>query len=126
MVPALDALDDYVSIFIGHITGIHLEGYENRLLGKHDLVDPELGALAITSGASPVGIRAAVSREMRGTASGAVEFHLAGCTYDAPQLRERGIFFVLPGGTSVVVVWEEEQAAYSAWLAGLGVPRDDL
>ena len=126
MVPTLDALDDYAAIFIGHITGIHLEGYENRLLGKPDLADPELGALTITNGASPVGIRTVVSHEIRGPASGAIELQLAGCTFDVPRLRERGIFFVLPGGKSVVAVWKDDQAAYNTWLARLGVPRDDL
>ena len=126
MVPDPVALDGFAAIFIGHITGIHLEGYENRLLGKPDLVDPELGALTITNGASPVGIRVVVSREIRGAASNPMEFHLAGCTFDLPQLQARGIFFVLPGGTSVVVAWEEDQAAYRALLARLGVERDDL
>ena len=121
MEPSAESLDQYESVFVGRVTGLHLEGYENRLLGKADLVDPELGALNITNGASPVSVRVAVSRSIRGSSFGAVELRLAGCTFDLPQLREGGIFFVHPGGEATVVSWERDQATYNTWLTRLGV-----
>ena len=125
MEPSAETLDGYESVFVGRVTGLHLEGYENRLLSKPDLVDPELGALTITNGASLVSVRVAVSRSIRGPSSGAVELRLAGCTFDLPQLRDSGIFFVHPGGASTVVTWERDQAAYNAWLSRLGIAQND-
>jgi hypothetical protein len=124
MQPNAGSLEQYSSVFVGQVTGLHLEGYENRLLGKPDLVDPELGPLTITNGASPVSVSAAVTRAIQGPASGAVELHLAGCTFDLPQLKERGVFFVLPDGKFTVVAWERDAVAYKAWLTRLGVPQD--
>lgn len=113
-------LDEYEAVFVGRVTGIHLEGYENGLLAKPDLVDPELGAITVTNGASPVNVRVAVTEPIRGTAAAAMDLDLAGCTFDLPELRERGIFFVLADKISTVVVWERDKPEYVEWLRRLG------
>ena len=125
MTPNTEALEQYTSVFVGRVTGLHLKGYENRLLGKPDLIDPELGPVTITNGASPVSVNVAVTQLVRGPASGAVELSLAGCTFELPQLRDRGIFFVQPDGAFAVVIWERDQAAFNAWLSRLGVAQND-
>lgn len=123
--PSATTLDQYSSVFVGRVTGLHLEGYENRLLGLPDAVDSELGQISITNGAAPVSLRVAVLQTIRGPANGAVELRLAGCTFDLPQPKDRGIFFVLPGGSATVVVWEQDQVAFQSWLARLGVAQND-
>lgn len=124
MAPTPEALDQYQSVFLGSITGIHLKGYENKLLGKPDLVGPQLGAIVITDGSAPVDVHVAVTQPIRGNASGAVELSLAGCTYDLPQLKDRGIFFVLPDGEVAAVAWESDSVVFGSWLSRLGVARD--
>jgi hypothetical protein len=125
MGPSIEALDQYTAVVLGRVTGVHLEGYETRLLGKPDLMDPQLGAVSITNGASPVGIRVAVTQTLRGSASGALELRLAGCTIDTPELKERGIFFMLPSGDFTVVAWERNSEQFASWLDELGATRHD-
>jgi hypothetical protein len=122
--PTPEALDQYQSVFLGNVTAIHLKGYENGLLGKPDLVDPELGAITITDGSGSVDLRVAVTHPIRGKATGAIALALAGCTYNLPKLKGRGIFFVLPGGETATVAWESDTATYDLWLSRLGVARD--
>jgi len=123
--PSFQSLDGYTSVFIGRITGVHLAGYEHRLLGEPDAVVPGLGGLTITDGASPVTVRAVVSRSIRGHSTGAVELSLAGCTYDPPALKDEAIFFVQPGGSAIVVARREHESAFAEWLARLGATQDD-
>src|SRR5690606_19529720 len=122
--PTPESLDQYQTIFVGTVTSIHLRGYENRLLGEPDAVDPVLGEITITDGSAPVDLRAVVTTPVRGNAAGAVELSLAGCTYDLPHLQDSGVFFVLPGGQAAAVIWESDKATYNSWLARLGVARD--
>ena len=123
MAPSADALEQYSAIFVGRVTGLHLVGYENGLIGNPDLLDPTLGAITITNGANPVALRVAVTQPIR-SASGALELGLAGCTFDVPDLKDRGIFFVQPDGESALVVWEQDQSSYKQWLKQLGVADD--
>ena len=121
VLPHAEQLDQYSSVFVGHVTGLHLEGYENELLGKPDVVDPELGPLVITNGAMPVSVNVAVTRAISGSASGGVKLRLAGCTFDLPELKQRGVFFVLPNGEFTAVVWERDSSGFQGWLSKLGV-----
>ena len=119
------ALDQYSSVFVGRVTGLHLEGYENHLLGVPDVVDPKLGDIRISNGASPVRLRVAVLQRISGPADGAVDLRLAGCTFDLPDLKDRGVFFIRPDGVATVVVWERDQARFQQWLARLGAAQND-
>ncbi len=124
VLPQADQLERYTSVFVGHVTGLHLEGYENKLLGTPDLLDAELGPLVITNGASPVSVNLAVTKAIRGPASGALALRLAGCTLDLPHLKDRGVFFVLPDGKFTAVVWERDASAFQGWLTRLGLAQD--
>ena len=123
--PSATVLDEYSSVFVGRVTGLHLKGYENQLLGVADVVGSDLGIIRITNGASPVRLRVAVLQRISGPADGAIDLGLTGCTFDVPDLKDRGIFFVRPGGSTTLVVWERDQANFQNWLARLGAAPND-
>jgi hypothetical protein len=117
-------LDGYSAVFLGTVTGIHLHGYENRLLGKSDRsIDGQ--PLTLTDGSSPVSVTAVATRSVRGASEAPLALQLVGCTTALPALKERGVFFVNPDGASAVAVWESSPQEFAHWLKQLGLQPDD-
>jgi hypothetical protein len=121
--PNSDALDGYSVIFLGTITGIHLDGYEAQLLGK--VGKSVVGqTLTLTDGSSPVSVTAVPTESVRGIAKAPAVLRLVGCTTALPALKERGLFFVNSGGESAITVWESNPQEFAHWLNQLGVLPD--
>jgi hypothetical protein len=113
-------LDSYTAVFLGHVTGVHLLGYENALTGRPDgFIDGEPFNLA--DGSEPVEISAVPSKVAQGNPAKSVRIRLVGCTAPLPALKERGLFFVNPEGGSAVTVWESDSEAFNLWLKRLGL-----
>ena len=121
--PDAKALNSYSAIFLGVVTGIHLDGYENRLLGKPDgFIDGE--GITITDGSSPVSVTAVSINSVRGSSNNVVTLRLVGCTTALPALREQGLFFVNSDGKSAVTVWQSNSSEFTDMLKQLGVQPD--
>jgi hypothetical protein len=121
--PNPKALDGYSVIFLGTITGIHLDGYEAKLLGKPDKSFAGQ-TLTITNGSSPVSVTAVPTELFRRTAKAPAVLQLVGCTIALPALKERGLFFVKSDGVSAITVWESSPQEFAHWLNQLGVQPD--
>jgi hypothetical protein len=121
--PDPKSLDQYSAVFLGAVTGIHLDGYESRLLGKPDSVT-DGQAITLTDGSSPVSVTTVATQFVRGAPKAALTLRLVGCTNFLPALRERGLFFVNPDGTSAVTVWESSPKEFAHWLEQLGIQSD--
>lgn len=121
--PDRDSLGQYSAVFLGRVTGIHLDGYENHLLGKGDA---NLGGqlLTITDGSTPVSVTTVVSRAIRGAPTSPLRLQLVGCTKPLPVLKQRGLFFVARDGQSAVTIWESDSRAFSNWVKLLRVQPD--
>jgi hypothetical protein len=121
--PDPESLDRYSAVFLGTVTGIRLDGYESGLLGKPDAsVDGE--AITLTGGSSPVSVTTVATKSVRGAPKAPLTLRLVGCTTALPALRERGLFFVNPDGTSAVTVWESSPQEFVRWLKQLGIQSD--
>ena len=118
--PDSKALDRYSAVFLGVVTGIHLEGYENRLLGKPDVSFGDQN-ITLIDGSSPVSVTTVSTQSIRGAPNTALTLRLVGCTTSLPALRERGLFFVNSDGTSAVTVWQSSSQEFAHWLKQLGI-----
>lgn len=130
MVPDLSDLKSYESIFVGEVSGIRLIGYENKQLGRPDACEiqdnGEQGeCFNLIGGNAPVAIFAIPTKVIKGKILGVQELQQAGCNYSNIPLKEHGIFFVNPGGSSAVIVWRSKASDYMLLLERLGVIRDD-
>ena len=121
--PDPNSLKGYSAFFLGTVTGIHLEGYERRLLGKSD---GSIGdqTFTLTDGSSPVSVTAVATKAVRGTPKLPIVVQLVGCTTSLPALKERGVFFVHSDGTSAITVWESSRQEFAHWLKKLGIKPD--
>jgi hypothetical protein len=121
--PDPKSLDQYSAVFLGAVTGIHLDGYESRLLGKPDgVIDAQ--AIILTDGSSPMSVTTVATQSVRGASKTALTLRLVGCTNSLPALRERGLFFVNPDGVSAVTAWESNPQEFAYWLQQLGIQSD--
>ena len=121
--PDPKSLDQYSAVFLGAVTGIHLVDYESRLIGKPDgVIDGQ--AITLTDGSSPVSVTTVATQSVRGASKAVLTLRLVGCTNSLPALRERGLFFVNPDGTSAVTVWESSPQQFAYWVEQLGIQSD--
>ena len=107
--PDLESLEKYSAIFLGNVTGIHLDDYENRLLGQPD------GLVAgteftIVDGSGAVTVDVVILSSFRGKPPHSIAVRLVGCTAPLPQLKQSAVFFLLPDGTSAVTIWDSNDA----------------
>ena len=117
-------MESYDAVFLGQVTGIHLVGYENSLIGEPDAYVDGRG-LTLTDGSAPVMVNAVPTKVHHGDPGRSVELRLVGCTAPLPELKERGIFFINPGTTSAVTVWESDEEAFLYWIERLGLSGDE-
>jgi hypothetical protein len=123
--PDLEDTAAYSAVFVGTVTGIHLAGFERKLLGVGD-GELEGEAFTITNGGSEVRVSAVPTRVASGVVAGAVSVRLVGCTTALPALKERGLFFVSADGTSAITLWESSGQPFSKALATLGIAVNAL
>jgi hypothetical protein len=126
--PVKGRTDSYEAIFIGEVTGIRLRSYENVQLGRTDgctIEQDGVKPLCFNLTSDPlVSIFALPQIVVRGDVTDVQELDQAGCNKPDLALKERGIFFVNPGGHSAAIVWEG-QIDYEDWLKRLGVDAND-
>jgi hypothetical protein len=114
--PNQDSINSYSTVFLGRVTGIHLAGYENGLIGKPDGYIEGIGGFNITDGSASVVITAVPLKAHHGNPDKIVEIELVGCTNPLPNLKERGLFFVNPKSESAITVWESDTKSFQYWL----------
>lgn len=117
-------VESHDAVFLGRVTGIHLVGYENSLIGEPDAYVDGRG-VTLTDGSAPVMVNAVPLKIHHGESGGSVELRLVGCTAPLPELKERGIFFINSGTTSAVTVWESDEEAFHYWIDRLGLSDDE-
>jgi hypothetical protein len=116
----VEPLDQYSAVFLGVVTGIRLDGYESRLLGRADgFIDGH--PFTLTDGSSPVSVTTVAIDSVHGAPQSPLALRLVGCTTALPSLKERGLFFVSADGTTAVTVWESSPQEFIRWLKQLGI-----
>lgn len=121
--PNPDWTKEYSSVFLGTVTGIHLDGFEQRLLTEHHgrIYDQFFSFL---DGSSPVSVDVVSTNVVSGKATSKMTLRLVGCTTSLPSLKERGIFFVREAGQSAVTVWESDTKPFNYWFEKLQLKQD--
>ena len=112
--------NEHSSIFLGIVTGVHLAGLENRLLGKPDAHIDGM-PVNLTGGASPVVVTVVPLSGPSKLRKAVQELRIGQCRGDVPQLRARGIFFVGANARSAMVVWESETVEFAKWSSRVEV-----
>ena len=108
--PNENSLSSYSSIFIGEVTGIHLEDYEAYLLKKPNFV-------YVTSSTPGFQADLVISEVLRGEdKSSTAKLRMGGCMVRVPELKQKGIFFVLKGGNTSVAILANDPK-YAHWLS---------
>jgi hypothetical protein len=126
--PIPGEIDKFSAIFVGEVTGIRLRSYENLQLGKYDgCTIPEAGeqSICFNIASDPKETVFALPRQViRGEIKDVIELDQNGCNRESISMKDRAIFFVNSGGTSAMIVWEDEPD-FNTWLKRLGVSLAD-
>ncbi len=124
MIPDMDSLESYESIFLGEISGVRLREYEDRRLGQPGTCEPDpvdgIECIGAISGSPGVSLFVIPTKVIRGKVVGVQELQQAGCVRTNVRLKEEAIFFVNPGG-SAVIVWRSRLHDYAEVLGRLDV-----
>lgn len=123
--PDRTPLEDYGSVFLGRVTGIHLVGYESSLAREPDAYVEGVGGINVTDGSATVVVNAVPLGVHHGEPAKPVEVRLVGCSAPLPNLKERGLFFVHADSGSAVTVWESDEELFTYWLDRLGLDADE-
>lgn len=123
--PDQTPLEEYESVFLGRVTGVHLVGYESSLAGEQNANIDGVGGINVSDGSAPVVVKAVPLSVHHGEPAKPVEVRIVGCTAPLPNLKERGLFFVHPDSGSAVTVWESDEELFTHWLDRLGLDGDE-
>ena len=97
---------NYSDIFIGEVTGVHLNEYEKIIL--EDVKAGRYGPLPI-KGSKDHTLHIVVTKTFTGNFNGKLVLKTGGCNIMLPTLKERGIFLIDKKTSKVLPIYESRK-----------------
>ncbi len=108
--------DNYETIFVGQVTGVHLFEYQSMMIEGYRK-DPDFSVWTDTTLQLKVTILPKIIR--KGKAKELEILNISGCGVLEPDVKQLGIFFIRQDG-KVDVVYNSESYLYEEYLLKLG------
>ena len=109
--------DNYETIFIAEVTGVHLTTYQKRMITG---LRTKEGYRSWTDTTPEYEVTVLPQRLKKGSASEVEKLKISGCGIIEPKVRQTGLFFIKPNG-QVDVLYHIESYNYEDYLEEVGL-----
>ena len=109
--------DKYQTIFIGEVTGVHLQEYQDMMVKG---LREKNGYSVFTDTTLEYEVTVLPQRLKKGSVTETLKLKISGCGMLEPRVRQIGLFFIKPDG-DVNVLYNGESFAYEDYLEDVGV-----